>query len=144
MDLLIYWYSINHFRMLFFPARLTTVTVTDVAFNILPLKRLGLHKVAQCDRLIYTLLFCMQIKLFFYLFIWKPCTWLVKMTAKSKFCPDKQSSWPDIVRWLAVICSPVKLNYYCQNTVQQNSKIRCKIFKWPCVAILGILKHLLP
>ena len=62
--------------MLFFSARPTTVTVTDaifivvcLAFNILPLKHLGLHKVAQRDRIICTLLFCMQIKLFsIYLF----------------------------------------------------------------------------
>jgi len=62
--------------MLIFPARPTTVTVTDaifivvrLAFNILPLKCLGLHKVAQCDRLIWTLLFYMQIKFFsIYLF----------------------------------------------------------------------------
>ena len=34
------------------------------------------------------------------------CSRAVKMTAKTKFCPDKQLSWPDIVRWPAVILSP--------------------------------------
>ena len=32
--------------------------------------------------------------------------WPLKMTTEPKFCPDKQSSWADIVRWPAIICSP--------------------------------------
>ena len=61
-----------------FPAHPPTVTVTDaifynivvrLAFNILPLKRLGLHKVAQRDHLICTLLFLYANKTFF-LFIY--------------------------------------------------------------------------
>ena len=32
--------------------------------------------------------------------------WPVKMTAKPTFCLDKLLSWPDIVRWPAIILSP--------------------------------------
>lgn len=52
----------------------------------------------------------MSVNLFFQLFTWKPCTWAVKMTGKLKVCPNKWPSAPNIVRWLAVILSPVLVN----------------------------------
>lgn len=66
------------------------------------------------------------------LFIWMLCMWLVKMTAKPKFCPDISSFWPDIVRWSAVILSPATIK-------PQFSKFQCEvIWKGPQLNLTGV------
>ena len=47
----------------------------------------------------------MWINLFFQIFIWKPCTWLVKMIGQMKLCPDKWPTWLDTVHWPAISLS---------------------------------------
>ena len=71
------------------------------------------------------------------LFIWKPCMWPVKMTAEPKFCPDKSSFWPDIVRWPAVILSPVMVTWRLCNDIPL-SQLENELKNTHCVNVIKL------